>query len=73
MRQDWEEYPGSYDCEKLIHDIKFQSDGHALIVLSQNGIAYIFKFNENSFFKTTPVKIRFENEIPISITFTVDN
>lgn len=23
MRQDWEEYPSNYDCEKYIHDIKF--------------------------------------------------
>jgi hypothetical protein len=45
-----------------------------LIVLSEVGIAYIFKFNDNSFFKINPEKIRFENnEIPISITFTEDN
>jgi len=44
-----------------------------MIVVSEDGFAYVFKFCDNSFFKIPPLKIRFDNEIPISITFTDDN
>lgn len=42
-------------------------------MVSEDGFAYVFKFCDNSFFNIPPFKIRFNNEVPISISFTDDN
>ncbi len=36
---------------KMIHDIKFSSNGLNLVVASEDGHVYLFMFSEGSYFK----------------------
>ncbi|KAL4455920.1 hypothetical protein ABPG73_008674 [Tetrahymena malaccensis] len=72
MRIDWEESPKSYDCKKMILDLKFSSDTFYLIAACSDNQVYLFSLSNNSYFQVNPKKLSLE-EVPIYIHFLDDN